>query len=118
MADPPAGVRGRVHLFVLGPREAALSALRTEDGAHLWSVEADWSLKPENPAVSNGRVFLAADVAVAFDAEDGEELWRFVPDTTVSGWITATPDAAWIGTRSRAIESKSDAGGPEPQPVA
>ncbi len=61
--------------------------------------------------MSDGRVFIAADVAVAFDAESGAELWRFVPDTSVYAWITATPEAALIGTRSGRVYSLDAATG-------
>lgn len=90
-------------LFAIGRGE--LSAFQIDDGALAWSIEADWSFRPRNPAATDGRVFIAADVVVGFNAQDGTELWRFAPDTLVYGWITTTAEAAFIGTTSGRVYS-------------
>jgi outer membrane protein assembly factor BamB len=56
---------------------AVLQALNARDGARLWESEIPGPAAPSEPAVLEGRVFLAAGPAViAVDTDTGTRLWK------------------------------------------
>jgi outer membrane protein assembly factor BamB len=84
------------HLYTLLGMDVA--AYDLDSGTQIWRVPRA-SIRPSNVVASQGRVFVSSSVALALDAETGNELWRFTPDSLSRSHSTVDERAFYFGTR-------------------
>ncbi|CAA9321609.1 MAG: hypothetical protein AVDCRST_MAG68-1956 [uncultured Gemmatimonadetes bacterium] len=80
-----------------------LVALDAQNGSVAWRAPLT-KYAPINVALGGGRVFAVEELAYAFDAATGRELWRFTPDSDGAlGESTADDRALYFGTGSHRV---------------
>ena len=100
-ASAPAYADGRIYVTILvrdGSKNGLVGALRTKDGARIWTKPLP-ARTESSPLVSGGRVFFGSEdgTVYALDAKDGHVVWRFKASGAVKGGLALADGKLYFG---------------------
>ena len=100
-ASAPAYADGRIYVTILvrdGSKNGLVGALRTKDGARIWTKPLP-ARTESSPLVAGGRVFFGSEdgTVYALDAKDGHVVWRFKASGAVKGGLALADGKLYFG---------------------